>query len=995
MAYKTKAVFIRNKTAAEKFTDREEPQKAFWEKYNSLNVNNGEHDIIHYYGIGGIGKSTLLKKIRDDLIKKDNKGVLLYSFEKNTDKATFLFSLAKSISINYNAALPIFSYAYIKILNYQGFDGEEMIMRLKLDTSGVISSNTAGEVLKTAVTVVSDIVPIFGNTVGRFGEKAVDVFLEKVNEKRKNDMDDVAQRYMNEIDDATRYVDIVENLHEYLVYDSKKIMDTIDKPFVIMLDGYEYLSDNSRFIDNTYLNDLWLSGTATKTGLVHSLDNVIWVIAGREKLKWGLDEFDEEDAHLLGNLSEADTIEFFKKGVDPTGMGMSTELMNGLYKLTNGTPVYMDLCFDLFENGKGKQIEDFGKDTRDIAKRYLDNLDNASQLTMRFLCCLPKMWTEEMACAVSDSDVFKNKKYSVAVNSCIDSIKEHTFVEKIDDSYKLNQTIRDVVRDNTDEEEKNNIEYAVLRYLLQIMGDASQSIRNRVDLLRELNDYVSDYKVLSDDDLEIIKDTMEDYSGFIYSPEEGLLISERIYEALSERYGEGHPKTIEAVDEYAFALDNTDRKDQELDLWKEVQKKRAEILGGAHKHTLDALETIADILEGRGELEESLNLRREEYEECKKELGEDNDSTLTVLSMIAYMYRNMGDYSQATSILENIYEIKKRAFGEASSETLDALDELLSMLAENGKQEEVIKARERFYEESKNALGEDDKNTINSAFELARTYVEAEKPEKALVLMEQMYERRQVIIDGLLEEIKEKEQRIVDSTYHIEHLIDFLVDNGKTDKAIVVSEEVYEHIKQLLGEEHTDTLTALSQLAYMYDNYGSSEQAQKALEAVYEKRIRIQGDDNSDTSTALSDLSRFLIKMGEVERVFKINIEAYKRLKEISKDDYSDSLFAIREIACSLKKIEKNEESCSLLTEVYEKSKEIAGDEDDGTLQYLNDLTEVLMKIGKHEQALKLNEDAYDKLKSSLGEEHSETVAVLETIDSIRSAMGDKDKKEE
>ncbi len=77
MAYKTKAVFVRNKTAAEKFTDREEPQKAFWRKYDSFNVNNGEHDIIHYYGVGGIGKSTLLKKIRDDLLKKESFDVFM------------------------------------------------------------------------------------------------------------------------------------------------------------------------------------------------------------------------------------------------------------------------------------------------------------------------------------------------------------------------------------------------------------------------------------------------------------------------------------------------------------------------------------------------------------------------------------------------------------------------------------------------------------------------------------------------------------------------------------------------------------------------------------------------------------------------------------------------------------------------------------------------------------------------------------------------------
>ena len=68
---------IRNKEitkATRKFTDREQPRKVFWDKYDSMKQNLHELDdiyIITYYGVGGIGKSTLLRKLENELIEKE------------------------------------------------------------------------------------------------------------------------------------------------------------------------------------------------------------------------------------------------------------------------------------------------------------------------------------------------------------------------------------------------------------------------------------------------------------------------------------------------------------------------------------------------------------------------------------------------------------------------------------------------------------------------------------------------------------------------------------------------------------------------------------------------------------------------------------------------------------------------------------------------------------------------------------------------------------
>ena len=80
---------IEPKSAEEMFTDREEPRAAFWDVYDK--IPQGEYDVIHYYGIGGIGKTTLLKQIQLEISKKFNdshKMSIYYNFEKISQKRT-------------------------------------------------------------------------------------------------------------------------------------------------------------------------------------------------------------------------------------------------------------------------------------------------------------------------------------------------------------------------------------------------------------------------------------------------------------------------------------------------------------------------------------------------------------------------------------------------------------------------------------------------------------------------------------------------------------------------------------------------------------------------------------------------------------------------------------------------------------------------------------------------------------------------------------------
>ena len=63
------------------FTDREQPRISFWNSYNEYKTNmqtNGEIKVLAYYGIGGIGKTSLLRKLMSEMNEKLDRPQYVY-----------------------------------------------------------------------------------------------------------------------------------------------------------------------------------------------------------------------------------------------------------------------------------------------------------------------------------------------------------------------------------------------------------------------------------------------------------------------------------------------------------------------------------------------------------------------------------------------------------------------------------------------------------------------------------------------------------------------------------------------------------------------------------------------------------------------------------------------------------------------------------------------------------------------------------------------------
>ena len=131
--------------ANRQFTDRTEPQAAFQDAYLKMAAAqdpsaNGSH-IITYYGMGGIGKSRLLKQLRQNLstdsnlIAKNHKKplVILFDFEGAPEGILILERLYKILHNTFKWTFPRFEWGLYFYKRTIGMDAEAPKVKPFLD----------------------------------------------------------------------------------------------------------------------------------------------------------------------------------------------------------------------------------------------------------------------------------------------------------------------------------------------------------------------------------------------------------------------------------------------------------------------------------------------------------------------------------------------------------------------------------------------------------------------------------------------------------------------------------------------------------------------------------------------------------------------------------------------------------------------------------------------------------------------------------------------
>jgi hypothetical protein len=86
---------------------------------------------------------------------------------------------------------------------------------------------------------------------------------------------------------------------------------------------------------------------------------------------------------------------------------------------------------------------------------------------------------------------------------------------------------------------------------------------------------------------------------------------------------------------------------------------------------------------------------------------------------------------------------------------------------------------------------------------------------------------------------------------------------GLTQQAIPLQEKVRDYHLKTNGSEHPDTLSAMADLAYVYDTAGRQDEALKLREEVLALRRKVLGPEHPHTLLAMTDLALSYSDAGE------------------------------------------------------------------------------------------------------------------------------------
>ena len=1015
---------IKPKSAEEMFTDREEPRAAFWDTYNA--IQPGEYDIIHYYGIGGIGKTTLLKQIQLEISKKYNDShemSVYYNFEKNQSKEDFLFILSRQIMLrNKGTNFPIFDYAFEKWMTYAGKTKAEIDSYVAAKENEILTIEGAIDQIGE---IASDFLPFVN--VAAAAAKGIIGLCEKESQKliltnnENKDFYDEIKRFEGD--------KIEKNLVRYFAHDALKILNKFTNTFVIILDGYEALVSILKDGDErANLADTWLHREGD--GLVRQLPNVCWVVAGREQLQWDKELLPDNQKHLMGQISATDAKGYFNQ------IGIrDDELVKGLYELTNGTPVYMDWCYkkylQLLEQ-KGADywpgLDDFGKNTTDLAERYLRDMSPVHQSTVRLMCCLPDIWDNEMF-----SWVARKAGYLECLGEQGNKIKELSLIEKMDTYFRVHETFRTVVTNVINEDKQEKLSEIVFQYLVAIL-DGECAVREKsviiksyvrslerigkcvkwndeklsklVDCIIALMNKEGDYKVqldIAENICAYIKKKVHDEENVIYLQglhcvamlfnyigryKEAKELDEKVYEVRRRVLGEEHPDTLLSLNNLVKFYADLGDYEKEKELGEKVYEARKLILGEEHQNTLISLINLAKSYGDLGDYEKEKELDEKVYETQKRVLGEEHLDTLHSLYNLALTYGILGDYGKSRELSEKVYEARKRILGEEHPDTLVSLLNLASCYEDLGDYERAKELKEKVYEVQKRILGEEHPDTLTSLCQLAISYGNLEDYEKYKELSEKVYEAEKRILG---EEHPNTLTFLLARANYYEILGDY-------EKSRELSEKVYEARKRILGEKHSLTLDSLDSLAQSYDNLEDYEKAVELRKKVYEARKQILGEEQPLTLDSLDSLAISYGCLGDYEKSTELMERVYEARKRILGEEHPktleclNSLFTLAIFYSDLGDYEKARE---LSEKVYEARKQILGENHPDTLDSLDSLAISYGCMGDDEKSVELMEKVYEARKQILGENHPDTLDSLDSLAISYRCLGDDEKSVE
>ena len=205
----------------------------------------------------------------------------------------------------------------------------------------------------------------------------------------------------------------------------------------------------------------------------------------------------------------------------------------------------------------------------------------------------------------------------------------------------------------------------------------------------------------------------------------------------------------------------------------------------------------------------------------------------------------------------------------------------------------------------------------------------------------------------------------------------FLNSTGHWTEEFAIRKFCLNELTKLCGEEHLDTIKAMSKLANSFGRLGKLNEAVSMKREVVEKRRRILGEEHPSTIRAMGNLANSLRGQIKLDEATSMKREMLEKMRSILGEEHPDTITAIDNLAVTLQDQGKLDESASMRREVLGKRRRILGEEHPDTINAMSNLAHSLQVQGELDGTALILREVVEKRRRILSEEHPDTIAAM------------------
>ncbi|KAG7000110.1 Kinesin light chain [Fusarium oxysporum f. sp. conglutinans] len=221
---------------------------------------------------------------------------------------------------------------------------------------------------------------------------------------------------------------------------------------------------------------------------------------------------------------------------------------------------------------------------------------------------------------------------------------------------------------------------------------------------------------------------------------------------------------------------------------------------------------------------------------------------------------------------------------------------------------------------------------------------------------------------------------LLDWAHLLTNCAEYMSTSGKYRIAESLSKKAVKTRTKMLGEEHSDTLTSMANLAWTYWHQGRYKEAEELLIGVIRMRKRMLGEEHPDTLTSIANLASVYWHQGRWKEAEELLIGVVASRKRILGEEHPDTLITIANLVSIYSNQGRYKEAEELLMRVVAISKRVLGEEHPDTLTTMAKLALLCSNQGRWKEAEELLVGVVKTSKRALGEEHPNTLMTMANL---------------